>query len=262
MNLTERTVNYELIAVKLGDFLKWTYGVNQIERIAKAVFRIQKREFSNENITSVRAQTIYDWIMSLAGSSIPEEEKKRRLILFIKTLIPDENNKVYQEIMNLLGVTKILPPELPDFGKIIDDPSLVKILKNRWYEIQKCLNGEAYLAAIVMMGSLLEGLLLAVVQSHPKEANMAKFAPKNKEGKIKKFYEWNLTDLINVCYECRWIEKDAKDFSLELRDYRNMVHPWHQRTKQFFPDIDTAKICWEVVKAAINDLIKNLKKVN
>ena len=261
MSPVKDSVNYELIAITLGDALKWKVGLNEIERTAKAALKVQKKSFPNEKITSKRAQAIYDWVMSLASSPLVEEEKKERLALFVKALIPDESDKVYQEVMKLLGTSKIVPSNPPDFEKIVKDVSLAKILEARWYEIQKCLNGEAYLAAIVMMGSLLEGLLLAVVCSHPKEANLAKSAPRDKQGNIKKFHEWTLTDLITVSYECGWIERDARDFSLELREYRNMVHPWNQRAKQFHPDMDTASICWEVVEAVLNDLMRRIRGV-
>ena len=40
-------------------------------------------------------------------------------------------------------------------------PALEDILQERWMEAQKCQNAGACLAAVVMMGSILEGLLLA-----------------------------------------------------------------------------------------------------
>jgi len=251
-------INYELIALKLGDVLKWISSVKEIERIAKATLKIPKKTFPHENITSERAQIVYDWIMSIGSSALPEEEKKNRVATFVRAMLSDESHKARKEIMQLLGVSKLELSELPDFARIVEDASLAKVLENRWYEINKCLNSDAYLAAIIMMGSLLEGLLLAVVHSHPREANSSKSAPRDKQEKVKKLHQWSLTDLINVSYDCGWIELDAKDFSLELRDYRNMVHPWHQRAKQFHPDADTAAICWKVVEATLNDLTRNL----
>ena len=131
---------------------------------------------------------------------------------------------------------------------------LLEILEKRLIEIEKCINSGAYLSSIIMMGSFLEGLLLAVISSNQKKANQAKTSPKNKDGKVKKFHEWKLQDLISVCHECGWIEVDVKDFSILLRDYRNMIHPYHQLNKKIYPDLDTAKICWEVLNAVINDL--------
>jgi len=148
----------------------------------------------------------------------------------------------------------------PDFSAVIDDAILSEILKNRWSEVTKCIESGAYLAAIIMMGSILEGALFSVILKYPEEANQAKTAPKDKEGKVKKFWEWSLSNMINVAHELGWLEGDVREFSHTLRDYRNMVHPWHQMTKGETPDEDTCKICWQVVVAAINDLIKHLGK--
>lgn len=152
--------------------------------------------------------------------------------------------------------------ETPDFDKLTNDSGLASILKYRWKEINNCLKGEAYLAAIILMGSVLEGVLLAFVRKHPREANQASSAPKYKDGKIKQFGEWNLNDLINVAHDCGWIQLDIKRFSHILRDYRNLVHPWEQRTRQEFPNEGTTRICLEVVHAAISDLEKIKMEVN
>jgi len=246
--------NYELIAVSLGDTVKWGTSVKEIARIAKATLKIVPTNYPHPDITSTRAQMVYDWVMSLANSSLPEEEKKDRLRHFIVGLLPEGEER--KEFLQMLGETKLVPSNPPDFEKLVQDATMGEVLKKRWDEIQKCLEAEAYLAAIVMMGSLLEGVLLAVILSHPEESNAAKSAPRTKDGKVRKFHEWSLTDMIKVAHECGWIESDVKDFSLELRDYRNMVHPRHQCDKSFFPDADTAAICWKVVEAAMNDLVR------
>ena len=149
----------------------------------------------------------------------------------------------------------------PPFDAIIDDPALNVILKKRWKEVVACTESGAYLASIVMMGSILEGLFLAMVTKHPAEANQACSAPKNKEGKVKTFGEWKLAEFINVAHDLEWIQRDAKDFSQVLRDFRNLIHPWEQKMRGDDPDEDTAKICVQVVQAAINDLEAFIKKV-
>lgn len=149
---------------------------------------------------------------------------------------------------------------IPDFLTIIDDPSLGEILKVRWKETLRYIENEAHLSAIIMMGSILEGVLLLVIHKHPKEVNQVKSSPKDEQGDVKRFWEWTLSDMINVTHEQGWIKGDVKQFSHTLRDYRNLVHPWHQRAKSENPDEDTCKICWQVVVAAINDLIKSLGK--
>ena len=169
-------------------------------------------------------------------------------------MIPEKNIK--KDSLRIKGIN------LEYFRKINIEPMLLEILEKRLIEIEKCINSGAYLSSRIMMGSFLEGLLLAVISSNQKKANQAKTSPKNKDGKVKKFHEWKLQDLISVCHECGWIEVDVKDFSILLRDYRNMIHPYHQLNKKIYPDLDTAKICWEVLNAVINDLGNNMNSKN
>lgn len=145
----------------------------------------------------------------------------------------------------------------PDFNLSIPDKSLSLVLNSRWDELERCMNSRSFLSSIILMGSILEGSLLSVVENNPKDANLSKAAPKDKSGQILSFKSWTLNDLINVTHDCGWIGKDVKDFNDKLRDYRNLVHPRKQRDEYFFPDEDTCNICLQVVIAALNDLKNN-----
>lgn len=151
--------------------------------------------------------------------------------------------------------TIIIEP-VPDFSSVIQDATLVRILDDRWCEAQECFRHEAFLASIIMMGSLLEGMMIALVLRKPKEANQAKSSPKDPAGNVRKFSEWTLNDLISVAHECGWIQGDIKRFAHALRDYRNLVHPLGHLKSGENPDRDTCRICWEISKAAINDMLK------
>lgn len=149
----------------------------------------------------------------------------------------------------------------PDFTELINDPSLDNILHARWQEAQLCAQSGAYLSAVVMMGSILEGTLLSIVTQNPADANRTASAPRDsKTGRPKQFGEWGLSSLIDVATECGWLQGDVKRFSHALRESRNLVHPWHQRTLGEHPDEDTCNICWQVVCAAVNDLMSLAKK--
>ena len=145
----------------------------------------------------------------------------------------------------------------PDFLRIVADISLAEILSQRWHEAQKCVNAEAYLAAVVMMGSILEGVALFKVEASPATANQAKGAPKNpRTGKPRPFHKWGLSALIDVAHELGWLQGDVKRFSHALRESRNMVHPYMERLLADRPDQDTCSICWQVVRAAVSDLLE------
>jgi len=151
---------------------------------------------------------------------------------------------------------KPLPP--PDFLHLKLEVGLGEILKHRWSEIQICFDSKAYLAATILMGSFLEGILLSVMQRFPKEANLAASAPKSEDNKVKHFTDWSLSDMINVAHDCKWIDLDVHKFSHALRSFRNLIHPYAQMVLQSFPDKDTSEISWLVVQAAANDLARKL----
>ena len=152
-----------------------------------------------------------------------------------------------------------------DFAEIVFpqdffDQNLILILEARIAEIKSLLQHEIPLATIFLLGSTLEGILLAVATRYPKEFNTAPTAPKGKDGKVKAFHEWTLNDYINVSYSLGILREDVKKFSHAVRDFRNYIHPYEQMMRNFSPDINSAKICFHVHKAAIaqiNSYCKN-----
>lgn len=136
------------------------------------------------------------------------------------------------------------------------DIAITTTLKQRFDEIQKCLKAKASLAVIFLCGSTLEGILLGTAIKYPQKFNQANGAPKDKSGKIFQFHEWNLNSLIEVSKEIGLLGEDVKKFSHALRDFRNYIHPYQQASSNFNTDEHTAKICWQVLKAAIDQLSK------
>ena len=143
-----------------------------------------------------------------------------------------------------------------NLDKIGLDGTITDVLNLRFDEIKKCLNSDAPLSVIFLCGSTLEGILLGIALGKPKEFNTASSAPKDKDGKVKKLYDWTLNNLIDTAYELGLIKEDVKKFSHSLRDFRNYIHPYEQLSSGFNPDKHTAKISWQVLKAAIYQLGK------
>ena len=151
-----------------------------------------------------------------------------------------------------------LPP--PDFLALGLEPGVGEILENRWEEAQRCVDAGAHLSAIIIMGSMLEGLLLGICQRKPAEANKCPSAPKNpKTGKVKSFADWKLAEMIDVAHQVGWLGIDVKKFSHALREFRNLIHPYEQMITRTKPDEDTCNISWLVVQAAVNDLAVSIK---
>lgn len=140
------------------------------------------------------------------------------------------------------------------------DGAVTVVLEQRVVEVKQCLKAGASLSVIFLCGSILEGILLGVATKHPKEFNQAVSCPKHKDtGKPKQFYEWSLSNLIEVAHEIGFLGLDVKKYSHSLRDFRNYIHPYEQMTSGFTPDVHTARISWQVLKAAMHDINGTLK---
>ncbi len=113
---------------------------------------------------------------------------------------------------------------------------------------------ETPLATIFLLGSALEGVLLAIGVAHPKAFMSSSAAPKDKSGKTKQLPEWKLSELIDVARNVGLIELDVAKFSHVLRDFRNYIHPYEQMAHGFRPDQHTVDICWQVFRAAYSQI--------
>lgn len=153
-----------------------------------------------------------------------------------------ENDFLKKEFANIILDSSIAPPEI------------ITVLQLRIAEIEITLRNNAPLAVIFLARSTLEGILLGVATLSPKQFNQASRAPKGDDGKTKQFHQWSLNNFIEVAHELGYLKEDVRKFSHSLRDFRNYIHPYEQQMHSFSPDIGTAKICFQVLKAAIAQL--------
>lgn len=135
--------------------------------------------------------------------------------------------------------------------KINLNPFLTPFLEERIEEIEKCLSSNSPLSVIFLCGSTLEGILLGIAENNPRDFNTAKSAPKDKDEKVRKLSAWSLNNFIDVAYEVGFIKEDVKKYSHSLREFRNYIHPYEQMTRNFSPDIQSARISCQVLKAAL-----------
>jgi hypothetical protein len=146
----------------------------------------------------------------------------------------------------------------PEFRSLISDPAMKAILEKRWKECGRCIDAGAPLAATVMMGGLLEGLLLARVNKEPNKASIftASTAPKDRAtGKTLPLSEWTLRHYIDVAHELKWISHSAKDVGEVLRDYRNYIHPHKELSHGVSLDGNDAGLFWEIAKNISRQLL-------
>jgi hypothetical protein len=142
------------------------------------------------------------------------------------------------------------PDAPPNFSSVISNDLMKKILEDRWVEIASCVTAKAPLAATVMMGGLLEGILYARVESlaDKKSVFTAAAAPRDKDG-TKPLKDWKLQNYIDVAHELGWITQTVHGISDIVRDYRNFIHPHKQHSEKMFVSPEDAKILWEISKS-------------
>jgi hypothetical protein len=124
-------------------------------------------------------------------------------------------------------------------AEIVSDAAFGAQLQGRLDEAHKCWNVGAPTAAIIMLGSLLEGVLYDVALSQLEGDRQP---------------DDRLQNLINLAKEKGWFAQDVVDYAHVLRNHRNLVHPKKQLTEGYAPEEDTVRIAWNVVVAALNDL--------
>jgi len=147
----------------------------------------------------------------------------------------------------------------PDFSRLTSSvPGLKEELERRWREAQRCIHVEAFTSAVIMMGSVLEGLLLARAQLSVSQAYQSSRAPRDKTGKSPAIQDWTLSALIDVATDIGWIKTDRGKFSHALRESRNVVHPWQAVMSRANFDEATCKTSWHVLDSSVADLMNSL----
>ncbi|WP_392897890.1 hypothetical protein [Streptomyces sp. LN699] len=132
---------------------------------------------------------------------------------------------------------------------LISDRKMAALLQHRLDEARTCYANGAHVAAIIMLGSLLEGVMVHVVR----ERDASRLGSTSAD-------RVTLDTLIKTCHDAGWIGADVERFCHELRKYRNFVHPRAEIREAHTPDRDTLDMCWPVVNAVLNDLAASQPK--
>ena len=171
-------------------------------------------------------------------------EKCRLIVSRLSGEAPSEANKAVESFLDKEFT-------IPDIHKLPVEPQIATIIEARLNEARAALSAKAYLSVIFLCGSVLEGVLFGVARKHPEKFNRSQDSAKDKEGKVRPFGEWSLAQFIEVACNVKLLDLDVKEFSHGLRDFRNYIHPYKQMKSGFIPDEHTAKVCFQVLKAAL-----------
>ncbi|WP_298283227.1 hypothetical protein [Acidocella sp.] len=144
--------------------------------------------------------------------------------------------------------------KIPNLHKLPVEQQVAVIIEGRLEEARKALSVGAHLSVIFLCGSVLEAVLLGAAQKNPEKFNRSPTSPKNDMGKVRPLHEWTLSQFIDTACEIDLLKPDIKKFSHGLKDFRNYIHPYQQMVSGFTPDEHTAKVCFQVLKAALANL--------
>jgi hypothetical protein len=148
----------------------------------------------------------------------------------------------------------VFRPEL--FRRFPFESSMIDILVARLAEARRCIEGDAHLSAVILCGSVLEGMCLSIGVRDPERVNRGYIAVFSKSPP--KLPDWKLREWIDVLGHLGFVLKNVQKFGHAVRDFRNYVHPLEQLANGFAPDLHTARISFQVVIAAAEDLLKAL----
>jgi len=186
-------------------------------------------------------------------AEVPVLEKARSIVARLSG-VPDTTKRSHTAQDFLLNEFSI-----PNIQNLPIEVQAVPLIESRLNEARTTLGAGAYLSTILLCGSVLEAVLLGAAQKQPARFNQANASPRHADGGVKRFHEWSLAQFIDVASEAGLLKPDVKKFSHGLRDFRNYIHPYEQMQSGFSPDEHTAKVCFQVLKAALASIAGDRK---
>jgi hypothetical protein len=257
--LTRFFQNLNINAVHDGSTRKtWVFEVLkqlQPSGIEKIIIRlVDPREYKGVNDSLKLAVTSMNEILSIERFAVGFDNTRP----FLKRAQPLKLDEAeFLKPTPTIDESEFLRKQFSDDIQVQElgfDSVTTSYLQSRVDEAQACPKNKVPLGTIFLLGSTLEGILLAFALKDQAKYMRSKTAPKDKGGTVKKIYDWKLAELIDVACEVQDINLDVKKFSHVLRDFRNYIHPFHQMSQSFNPDQHTVDICWQVFKAAFYQL--------
>jgi hypothetical protein len=247
LDFTDRTFAefFEDLDVDIGDTRYCEDGTSKAKRLRRFLR-------SAEPALAGRAlAALLDHRLAVSGESLRREDQSAYREL-VERLLGDSPVAATGQQERDGVLSKTFDPEL--FVQLPLDKLLVGVLVTRMNEAQACLRENAHLATVILCGSVLEGLCLGFGQLHEERAKRAFHRRFNRQPRP--LDDWSLREWITVLGDLGHLSPNIEKFGHALRDFRNYVHPGAQLRAGFSPDHHTARIGFQVVLAAVEELSK------
>lgn len=253
-------------------------AISQVESLLKVLSKRKSAQVESIDEKSIVKATAFSWFQNvrlktnLSDYQLNETDNYYKFLLeaaerkttrskYLTHLKSLKKSLIKLRSDNIVAITNPSIPindNPPNFSTLIKDDKMRGILLNRWAECTKCIQADAPLSSLVMMGGILEAILLARINSHSNKSEIinSKSAPIDKKtSKVYPLQEWTLKNYIDVSHELSWITQSTKDIGEVLRDYRNYVHPYKEFSHGIIITTQDAELFWQITKSIINQLL-------
>lgn len=177
------------------------------------------------------------------------------------------SQRTKEHLTRLINRLEILLGEEPtqqllderDFS-FLTDPKLREVLRLDFIDAQKSFAVGVYKACGLLCGSLIEGMLLDILQrpSVVTEAQLIEFVNKLNLSHRGKSIDWNkvsMSNIIRMSSELGFVDGRALRFAEGARDTRDTVHPRAEVRQGSRVSREEASILLELVKLIYNNLV-------
>ena len=139
--------------------------------------------------------------------------------------------------------------------KINIDEESKDIIKKDIAQISIQLKGDP-LYLIVVCFKILETVLASLACKYPTAFSLPESNDTNKQNIP------SASRLIKTAYEIGLLRLDGRDCCYFINKNRNYIHSDKEIRTNFHPGMDTARVVWECLRAAINQIVENQEKLN
>jgi hypothetical protein len=239
---------------RFSDFIKTAVGLDPYEKYPPASKAVLLRTLWHEEPIPVVSKVVLELLEHWRVGKLVRNEEPTAA----ESALHDELKAQFSAEFGMARDRASIDFLAKDFGDV-DLARLPKeltsqgVVESRLKEIQSCLECEAPLAVIFLVGSTLEGLLSELALAHASTYVASPEAPKVRSG-VKPLVAWSLSELITVSHALGILGEDVAKHANQVRNFRNYIHPRQQLKEQFEPRMDTAQIANHVLRAALADL--------